>query len=280
MVARQIPATIGRVFAFVAFVFVCSAGAAWLVTPPLVWLARHGEHMIRVDLFSELVAVLAATAIMLRSIDQRPWADVDLGRSALRLRAMVAGWSIGTSANLFALLVLLAAGLMHFTSSPDDGSWMGAAVRISIVLLPAAFAEELLCRGYLLTVIRDSVGAPAAIGLTSVMFGLLHMRNPGATVASVLVVTLSGLLLATVRIRTGSLYAAGMAHFAWNWTMAVPFHALVSGLAFEAPGYRAVTMEPAWLSGGDWGPEGGLIAAIGMTFGLAYFYARPRRGES
>jgi membrane protease YdiL (CAAX protease family) len=113
-----------------------------------------------------------------------------------------------------------------------------------------------------------------------VLFGVLHLNNPGATVASVLVVIISGLLLATVRIRLNSLYAAWMAHLAWNWTMAVPFHALVSGIRFDAPGYRAVTAEPSWLSGGAWGPEGGLIAAIGMTFGLAYFYARRRREES
>ena len=53
--------------AFVGFLVVCAAGAQWFVQPPLIWLARHTDHVIRVDVYAELVAALAATAIMLRS---------------------------------------------------------------------------------------------------------------------------------------------------------------------------------------------------------------------
>ena len=116
--------------------------------------------------------------------------------------------------------------------------------------------------------------------LTSVMFGMLHLRNPGATVSSVMVVISAGILLATVRVRTDSVYAAWMTHLAWNWTMAVPFHALVSGIRFEAPGYRAITQGPSWLSGGEWGPEGGVVAALGISLGWVWVYMRPRRKES
>ena len=63
---------------------------------------------------------------------------------------------------------------------------------------------------------------------------------------------------------TKSLYAAWMAHFAWNWTMAVVFHTAVSGYPMEAPGYRYVDAGPDWATGGDWGPEGGIPAALGM----------------
>jgi hypothetical protein len=72
-----------------------------------------------------------------------------------------------------------------------------------------------------------------------------------------------------------------MAHLAWNFMMAVVLHASVSGLEFQAPLYKAVTAGPSWLSGGEWGPEGGLVAALGLIGGLAYFYyTRPRREES
>jgi hypothetical protein len=86
--------------------------------------------------------------------------------------------------------------------------------------------------------------------------------------------------LATVRLALKSLWAAWMAHLAWNWTMAVVLHAAVSGLEFQAPVYKAVTSGPAWLSGGEWGPEGGLVAALGLMGGLTYFYTRRRREES
>jgi membrane protease YdiL (CAAX protease family) len=260
----------------------CTIGAQWIVTPPLIWLARHSEYVIRVDKYAELVGAVAATAIMLRSIDRRAWADVGLARTAVRGHALLVGWMVGAGANLFACAGLVAVDLLQFVpaAAGDDGSWLGAAVRVSLVLVPAALGEEIICRGYLLTVIRDCIGTRGAVVLTSLMFGLLHIPNPGATPASVLVVVLAGLLLATVRIHFDSLYAAWMTHLAWNWIMAVPFHALVSGIRFEAPGYRALAVGPAWLSGGEWGPEGGLIAAFGMSLGLGFIYLRRGREES
>lgn len=277
---RNIVANSGRVVAFVGFLVVWAAGAQWFVQPPLIWLARQTDHVIRVDVYAELVAALAATAVMLRSIDRRAWSDVGMGRVAIRWPVMVQGWLVGFGANGFTCVVLLSTGLMHFVVAPSDDSLVGAAFRVTLVLVPAALAEEVVVRGYLLTVVRDSIGVRAAAVLTSVMFGLLHMRNPGATASSVLVVIVAGLLLATVRVITDSVYAAWMAHLAWNWTMAVPFHALVSGIRFEAPGFRAVTGDPSWLSGGAWGPEGGLVAALGITLAGTWFYMRYDRKES
>ena len=148
------------------------------------------------------------------------------------------------------------------------GSSLAAAARISAFLLPAALAEELVSRGYLLTAIRDGVGAWIAAAVTSLLFGLAHLVNPGVTVESFVNVTLAGLFLAAVRIVFDSLYAAWAAHAAWNWIMAVPFHAAVSGISFDAPDYRTISHGPAWATGGTWGPEGGVAAAVGMLAGL------------
>ena len=279
---RDILPNIARAVAFVAFLAACSIGSSWLVEPPLIWLARRTDHVMRVDKYAELVAALAATAIMLRSIDRRPWADVGMSRAACRGRALAVGWIVGAGTNAFTCASLLAVGLLQFMPAAvgDDGSWTGAALRVTLVLVPAALGEEIVCRGYLLTIIRDAVGTRGAVVFTSLLFGLLHLPNPGATAASVLVVILAGLLLAIVRIRFDSVYAAWMTHLAWNWTMAVPFHALVSGIRFEAPGYRALSVGPAWLSGGEWGPEGGMFAAVGLSLGLGFFYWRRSREES
>jgi hypothetical protein len=68
-----------------------------------------------------------------------------------------------------------------------------------------------------------------------------------------------------------------MAHFAWNWTMAAVFHVAVSGLPLEGPGYRYVDAGPDWATGGQWGPEGGLPAAVGMAGGMALLLSWRRR---
>ncbi len=234
----------------------------------------------RVEVLAELVAALAATAIMLRSIDRAEWSTIHFDRAAARVRPLVMGFLAGCLLIGVVCGALSVLGMLSIVDSPVTSSWIAAAARVSAVLLVASLAEELICRGYLLSVIRDGVGMPAAVVITSALFGLLHLGNAGSTPQSVAVVTLAGLLLAMVRIALKSLYAAWLAHFAWNWIMAVPLHAPVSGIQFESPGYRAITSGPAWLSGGPWGPEGGVVAVLGMLGGLAYFYVRHRREES
>ena len=110
----------------------------------------------------------------------------------------------------------------------------------------------------------------------AVVFGLLHLRNPGANAENILVVIIAGFFLGTILLVTESLYAAWMAHFAWNWTMAAGLHTSVSGLGITAPDYRIIDNGPAWLTGGAWGPEGGFAAAVGMFGFLFYLHARYR----
>src|SRR6185503_11806619 len=150
------------------------------------------------------------------------------------------------------------------------GAWLPAALRVSLFLLPAAFAEELATRGYVFAVLREVWGWRWTLFATSAVFGLLHLANAGANVQSVSLVILAGVFLGAVLLATRSLYAAWMAHFAWNWTMAVIFHTAVSGLPLETPDYRYADAGPDWATGGQWGPEGGAAGALGMLGGLAY----------
>ena len=226
-----------------------------------------------------LGAVLAATAVMLRFIDLRPWSDVGLGRAAGGVRLLGAGAAMGGAPIAAACAGLFVAGWLRMAPGVP-GSSLAAALTVTGFLLPAALYEELLCRGYLLTAVRDAVGTWGAVVLTSVAFGLLHLMNAGATAESVLLVTLAGIFLAAVRVVYDSLYAAWAAHVAWNWVMAVPLHAAVSGQQFASPDYRTVSAGPAWITGGGWGPEGGLAAGLGMVAALAYLQSRHRRGES
>jgi membrane protease YdiL (CAAX protease family) len=274
-----IAAAIGRVFAFVILFAVLEFAAYGILAGPVTWLVARTGQRIRVDELLSLAAALGATGIMLRMVDHRPWRVVGLAPQAARPPIVARGWSIGFVAIGAACGALLALGWLRIVPA-DPGSSLGAAARITLFLLPAALAEEVLCRGYLLTVIRDAVGTWGAVAITSLAFALLHLTNPGWTVASVTVVGLAGVFLAVVRVAYDSLYAAWAAHVAWNWVMAVPLHAPVSGLRFESPDYRTVSAGPEWVTGGAWGPEGGIAAVVGMLACLSYLYARRRREES
>jgi membrane protease YdiL (CAAX protease family) len=177
-------------------------------------------------------------------------------------------------------LALLAFGELRFVSSAP-GSWWAAAGISLVNLLPAAASEELLLRGYVFSALREATSARFTLIATSVIFGLLHIPNPGSDAESIAIVMLAGFFLGSVLLATRSLYAAIAAHFVWNWFMAAGLHTAVSGIAVMTPDYQVVDAGPDWLTGGSWGPEGGLAAALGMFAVLVYLHARPlRRMES
>ena len=222
------------------------------------------------------MGLLASHAIMVLLIDRRGWNAVGLDAAAGRPPVLLRGWLLGALPILIPSLLLLMTRWLAVRPSLH-GSWWIAAVQLSLFLLPAAFLEELLSRGYIFATLREWLGWPVALGFTSLAFGLLHLGNPGANAQSVIMVTLAGIFLGAVLLATRSLYAAWMAHWAWNWVMAVLLHAAVSGMPMPRPDYQTVDAGPDWITGGPWGPEGGAGAAAGMFAGLAYLYRRRPR---
>ncbi|MDQ6887670.1 MAG: CPBP family intramembrane metalloprotease [Gemmatimonadota bacterium] len=232
-------------------------------------------------IWAALAGLAAAHLLMVRLIDRSLWSRVGLGRSGASPRVL--GWAflVGSLAIAVPSLLLLAARWLRplALASADAESWLHFAGGAALFLAPSALMEELLIRGYIFAVLRELAGWRPTLLLTSLVFGALHGKNPGASPESVGMVMLAGLFLGGILVATGSLWAAWITHFAWNWVMAALFHTTVSGFAMPFPGYQLVTAGPAWVTGGAWGPEGGAAAAVGMGGGLWCVYRRGRRAQ-
>ena len=276
--ARQLAGAIARAIGFVVILVVLQVSIVTVLGTVLPLQQSTRAAQLQVDSVLQLLAGLGATAIMLRSIDVRPWADVGLARRAARPRPIIEGWCLGGGAIGFACGLLIALGWLRVVPAPA-GSSLATGASLTLLLVIAALGEEVISRGYLFTALRDGLGDWGAIATTSLLFGAAHLFNAGVTAESFAVVTLAGIFLAAVRVVFRSIYASWAAHVAWNWTLAVAFHASVSGIEFDAPDYRTVSSGPAWITGGVWGPEGGIAAALGMLIALAYLYRTRRRRE-
>jgi len=223
-----------------------------------------------------LVSAIVATYVTLRLVEKLPWSVVALDRAAASPRLLLKGAAFGGLTIGVTSLVLL--GFHQLKIEPGNpGSWLDAAGRSTASLLPAAFFEELFFRGYLFSLLRRTAGWKAALVVTSLAFGFVHGWNPGADSESILAVVVAGFFLGVILLATRSLYAAGVAHFAWNWVMAVALHIEVSGLTSPNADYRTIETGPDWLTGGPWGPEGGIAAVAAMFVGIFYLYGRHRR---
>ena len=264
-------------------VFLATALGTWLVLRVLLEAAVRGVVdnptallSISVAFWTVLASLIVAHVVVLRWVERRPWSYVGLAREDARVPLLGISLALGALAIAVPTAILLGVGWLDLVPAASGSSWRFSLL-LAALFLPAALAEELALRGYVFALIRERWGWQAALALTSVVFGVLHLANPGADVRSIALVVLAGFFLGGVLLATGSLYAAWMAHFAWNWVMGALFHTPVSGLELPPPEYRVVDAGPDWATGGEWGPEGGALAGFGMMAGLAYL-ALLRRG--
>jgi membrane protease YdiL (CAAX protease family) len=150
---------------------------------------------------------------------------------------------------------------------PDNGSLPEYAKQVGFLLLllaPAALAEEIMFRGLPLVLLDKVLGRSAAIVLLSVVFALVHAKNPDVTFLALGNIALAGILLSLAFYSPGGMWAAFGAHLGWNGTLAA-LGTEVSGLPFEIPLIDYYIGGPEWITGGPFGPEGGLVGTAAIT---------------
>jgi membrane protease YdiL (CAAX protease family) len=202
-------------------------------------------------------------ALRLRRADLR-WFTPRAGARGLAL-----GLAVGAAAAAVALLASVLLAGSHW--SRDDGGvgeYLAQVVKTSLVLAPAALSEEIMFRGIPLVLLAAAIGrGTALVVVAGLVFALFHAINPGITPLGLGNIALAGIFLGVAFYAPGGLWTAFGAHLGWNATLAA-LDAPVSGLPFSIPfiDYRAG--EPVWLSGGRFGPEGGLLATGAITAAL------------
>ncbi|MCQ9368249.1 CPBP family intramembrane metalloprotease [Brevibacterium sp. 91QC2O2] len=139
-----------------------------------------------------------------------------------------------------------------------DGLFYAAAIGIG-----AGFMEEILFRGFLLRVLDAWLGSWAALAITSVLFGLVHLSNPGASVFGAVAIMLeAGVLLGAAYLLTRRLWLAIGIHVAWNFVQGGIFSSNVSGTGERTGLFEAHWSGPAWLTGGSMGIEASVVTLV------------------
>ena len=183
-------------------------------------------------------------------------------------REWILGTALGWGLVVLAVLPMAVAGTLHvqFWTQPRA---FGLLLLNLVTLAVAALAEEVAFRGYSYRRLIEATGPIAATILMSLLFGLGHALNPGATWASTLVTILAGVLLSVAWLRTHGLWLGWGLHFAWNASMGILFGLPVSGITDFASIVQTRAFGRLWLTGGDYGPEGAGFTVIVLLIGIA-----------
>jgi CAAX protease family protein len=189
------------------------------------------------------------------------------------------GWGLALGTALAALAMLIAVPLGHAAWRTDGGTvpqWLATLLVTAAVMLPAAVAEELAFRGVPLLALSRSFGRIPALVALATLFSYAHGDNPGVTTLALVNIGLAGVFLGLAFFTPGKLWTSTGAHLGWNVAIAA-LAAPVSGIPLPMPWLDYQPGHPSWLTGGAFGPEGGVLAALCILSGAFLAGRRARR---
>lgn len=147
--------------------------------------------------------------------------------------------------------------------------------------LSSGIFEELIFRGVLFRITEEWLGSWAALAVSSLLFGFMHLINPQGTIEGALFITVeAGVLLAAAYMVTRRLWMSMGFHFAWNYTQSGIFSGIVSGNDAAQGLVKATIQGPDVLTGGSFGLESSLIAfLLCTTTGVILLIMAIRQGK-
>jgi membrane protease YdiL (CAAX protease family) len=240
------------------------------------WWRTVGRGLIGLSVPPLAVALL----IYLGLIALTPWS---LGRirvpgrqAALRGLGVGVAWGVGLA--LLVLALSLAGGARVLTGPGAGERYLLVALPVALGLALAALLEELLFRGFPLARLAQALGPVAASVALAVAFTTAHLGNPVLSWLGLANIGLASLLLSAVFFSPAGLPGAVGLHFGWNAGLALAADAPVSGLRFGLPTLEYAPGTHGWLTGGPFGPEGGLAATAVLGLALWWWVQRMHRG--
>jgi len=186
------------------------------------------------------------------------------------------GSVMGIATFVLAVLIVVLAGGATFSVNLDFslGTFLGSAGLSLGFLAIAAAWEEAIFRGYILqTLARAGLAWPAII-VTSLLFGLVHAGNPDVSPFAIANTVLAGIWFGLAYLKTRNLWFVFGLHLFWNWTQGAIFGIEISGLKDLVEMSLLIESDngPAWLTGGNYGIEGGIACTIAILISMAVIW--------
>ncbi len=274
-----------RVLGFFLIYLMIQFGALTFATSALGFLfepAGEADNT-RVVVLQALDFVIVMLAVFLARglLDKRRFETLGVRPRPPWLLDFGVGSAIGLLLMALIFVIHLAAGWIVVErfgwEGPAGGAFLLSLVAFLVAFVLVGFKEELLVRGYLLQNVEDGLGTIWAVVLTSLLFGALHLANPDASLIAAAGIAVAGVLFAVCYLVTRSLWLPIGLHFAWNFAEGPIFGFPVSGIPADVVVVQRIVGPPA-MTGGDFGPEAGIVVLIAtlLGIGLVTLYGRWR----
>ncbi|HGE7737648.1 TPA: CPBP family intramembrane glutamic endopeptidase [Streptococcus pneumoniae] len=214
-----------------------------------------------------------------RKVEKRPIRTLGFYRENF-LSNLLKGFSLGLALFLLTLLGLVVLGQYRLDSIHLDTYSLAFTLFTIPFWILQGTAEELVTRAWLIPQLAKRTNLKVAIIISSSLFTLLHLGNPGITFLSAIDLFLFGVAMSLYLLKTDTIWGIGGIHGAWNFAQGNLFGVLVSG---QSSGTSIMKFTPQgnqdWLSGGSFGIEGSIVSSI-ILFLLILYLAYQLKKEN
>ncbi|WP_262693895.1 CPBP family intramembrane glutamic endopeptidase [Kordiimonas aquimaris] len=260
-----------------AIIILTLVGTGKLILEPLGFVDSELDHIGPIGLFAMLIVSFGFTGILVilwvKFIERRSLASIGMSAGNCN-KTFWYGHGIGMAmmAGIVATIWMLGA----YETGTTAPAFASPTSLLYIFMLLIGFGiqssvEELIFRGWLLSVLTRKFNLLSAIIVSSVLFTLMHFNPANPWYDNILTAVFSLFACAWV-IRTGNIWGAMGWHAGWNWFTAVGFELPITGLDTGTPALF-VQLKPVGdrlLHGGSTGPEGSLVCMAALVLGTLY----------
>ena len=237
------------------------------------------EQIARVEPFLADCAfppTLAGVLAWVRLVEGRSLASIGL-TGPVRLKTVLRGLAVGFGTVALVVVTIWMAGGMQ-------AAGLGQAWRSPVSLLLVSFmfqatVEEVIFRGWMLSVVPRKTNVAVAVLLVSLVFCFLHF-SPHQPPLIILSTSLFSLFACAWALWTGSIWGVMGWHAGWNWLLATGFELPVAGMHAHLPALL-MALRPQGLdtfTGGAQGPEGSYLCSVFFVAAIAWIQWRRTRG--
>lgn len=251
------------------------------------WSTPRGDPVGFAGLYALLwitfVPTLLAVFAWVRFVERRPITTIGLVGTQ-PAKTFLHGVGVGAATIALVVFAIWTAGGLQVAGvgaawrSPIDLLHIGA-------LLPSfavqASVEEIIFRGWLLSVVARKANVAVAVLLVSLAFTFLHY-SPHQAPLIVLSSFLFSAFACCWALQSGNIWGVMGWHTGWNWLLATGFELPVTGIDAHLPALL-VALRPQGadaLTGGAQGPEGSFLCSVFFIVAIAWMAWRRRSQQT
>ena len=219
----------------------------------------------------QCICMILSIWIFWKLFDRKPIREIGLINIKKGYKDLFKGLVYGAFSMIIVFILLLVSGnitLRTPMSSPNFNMSLLTGLGLFILV---GINEEMFARGYCMTVLKQTGNKWAVVIVSSIIFSLMHSLNPSMTIISYINLFLFALLAAYMFIKSNNLWLPIGYHIMWNYFEGNIFGFQVSGLTTQSL-FKLKAPVDNIITGGAFGPEGGLIVTFITIIGFVYIW--------